>query len=126
MQFPHFSERLTRILQCLFNYQWISIYLHRDFIIRFDEKNARWSAKSTNNDDFIAFTISLQIFGTTSWILINDSNLCPDSKHTTKTITFSYCSNDDFTCADGYCVDLDLRCDGRSDCKDGSDEQESF
>ena len=94
-------------------------------ITRFDEKNARWSAKSADNVNFIAFTISLQIFGTTSWTLINDSNLCPDSQHTTKTITFSFCSEDEFTCAEGHCVDLDVRCDGRWDCRDGSDEQES-
>ena len=94
-------------------------------MIRFDEKNAIWSAKSTVNDNFIAFTINSQIFGTTSWTLINDSNLCPDSKHTTKMITFSFCSDDEFTCDEGHCVNLDLRCDGWSDCKDGSDEQES-
>ena len=92
---------------------------------RFDEKISRWSAKSNDNVNFKAFTNSLQIFGTNSWTLINDSNLCHESKHTTKTITFSFCSDEEFTCAEGHCVDLDLRCDGRSDCKDGSDEQES-
>ena len=96
------------------------------FICRFDEKNARWSAKSNDDDNFIAFTNSMKIFGTTSWTLINDSNLCPDSQYTTKIITFSFCSDDEFTCADGHCVDLNLRCDGRTDCTDGSDEQERY
>ena len=87
--------------------------------------NAKWSAKREDDKNFIAFTNGYQILGTTTWTIINDSNLCPNSKHTTKTISFSFCSDDEFTCAEGHCVDLDLRCDGRSDCKDGSDEQES-
>ena len=94
--------------------------------LRFDETNAKWSATSEYNENFIAFTNSYQILGTTTWTIINDSNLCPDSKHSSKIITFSFCSDDEFTCAEGHCVDLDLRCDGRTDCTDGSDEQESL
>ena len=93
-------------------------------ITRFDENNAKWSAEREDNENFSAFTNSYQIFGTTTWTIKNDSNLCPDNHHTTKTITFSFCSDDEFTCADGHCVDLNLRCDGRTDCTDGSDEQE--
>ena len=32
------------------------------------------------------------------------------------------CSEDQFMCADGACVDLDDRCDGVDHCIDGSDE----
>ena len=32
------------------------------------------------------------------------------------------CSEDQFMCADGACVDLDDRCDGVDHCMDGSDE----
>ena len=95
-------------------------------IFRFDETNAKWSAIREDNENFIAFTNSYQLFGSTSWTIINDSNLCPDSKQTTKILTFSFCSDDEFTCAEGHCANLNLRCDGRSDCEDGSDEQESL
>ena len=37
-------------------------------------------------------------------------------------LSFSKCSDDQFTCADGQCVDMKHRCDGRTHCDDGSDE----
>ena len=32
------------------------------------------------------------------------------------------CDSDAFSCDDGTCVDVSLRCDGNYDCLDGTDE----
>ena len=32
------------------------------------------------------------------------------------------CGEDEFTCEQGSCVSMDLRCDGKKDCEDGTDE----
>lgn len=37
-------------------------------------------------------------------------------------LTLTGCG-EDFTCNNGHCVDMSLRCDGKEDCKDGSDEE---
>ena len=38
--------------------------------------------------------------------------------------SFSYCTENEFSCNNGICVSMDQRCDGRSDCDDSSDEEE--
>ena len=46
----------------------------------------------------------------------------PFNVKTFRLMTLSACGDDEFTCNDGSCVSLDVRCDGKEDCEDASDE----
>ena len=39
-------------------------------------------------------------------------------------VTITFCEKDEFTCFDGSCISMDLRCNGREDCMDASDEKQ--
>ena len=41
-----------------------------------------------------------------------------------KMLTLSHCSRNEFTCSNGKCINIDKRCDGLTQCVDGSDEQD--
>ena len=45
----------------------------------------------------------------------------PDSK--IQKIKFTTCSDEQFTCSDGLCIDIEERCDQTVDCDDASDER---
>ena len=37
-------------------------------------------------------------------------------------LKFSECNEDQFVCNNGECISRDFKCDGDTDCDDGSDE----
>ena len=38
-------------------------------------------------------------------------------------MSLSFCTDEEFTCNNGHCISMTLRCDGTADCKDRSDEK---
>ena len=39
-------------------------------------------------------------------------------------LTLSFCTDDEFTCDDGTCIQIYLRCDGTNHCENSSDEKD--
>ena len=54
--------------------------------------------------------------GTNTWEITNDL-LCQKGT-ISSSLSLSACSDNQFTCGDGLCIDLEGRCDGVADCKD--------
>ena len=55
-------------------------------------------------------------FGVKHWELFGDHGCGCNSTEA----HFNTCSNDQFNCKSGQCVDIEHRCDGHSDCLDSS------
>ena len=60
--------------------------------------------------------------GNHEWKIMNDEK-CREGTHTV-ILSMTACKTDEYTCNDGLCLPLDLRCNGRPECKDNSDELE--
>ena len=59
-------------------------------------------------------------FGNHHWTISGDS--CDQTALNQTVLNFNACSDNEFNCNEGTCVDIEKRCDGRANCPDGSDE----
>ena len=95
--------------------------------ITYNNSNFEWHLKKFGDDaDFTWATSSATketaLLGTHDWIVHNDSKACSTDLDFITKLALTACTDTEFTCNDGICIDMNNRCDGRTDCNDKSDE----
>ena len=79
-------------------------------------------ARHADQPDFLATSLATEkslLLGAHYWTVHNDS--CSGKTLNTR-LTMTGCGEEEFTCTDASCVGMEVRCDGKKDCSDGSDE----
>jgi hypothetical protein len=66
-------------------------------------------------------TFESLLLGIHDWTFINDY-ICLRGNETTWSVSLALCKDDQFACDSGGCTNLTNKCDGVTDCSDGSDE----
>lgn len=107
--------------------------------IQFNETQRGWDLivkdRQENTTGFAKLNFHSFVLGKSEWSIENDSktafvlqmismfnSVCNEGLPYSLTLKLSGCSEDQFTCDDGQCVDINSRCDQINDCRDESDE----
>ena len=92
-----------------------------DVIYQISENSRKWKIRNIIKHNKAESVYGLShVIGDTDWIIERDEK-CPRVEGPVK-LSLSFCTETQFNCGDGSCIDIMFRCDARSDCIDGSDE----
>ena len=92
-----------------------------DSLLSWNDQDDVWQLTSYENADLKATSIVYDYpLGTFEWIIYNDP--CYDENMINVTLNINACSDNEFNCYDGNCVEMNQRCDRVLDCPDKSDE----
>ena len=92
--------------------------------IEYSEEKKIWmldvidsNVTGTSSASFATFTL-----GKHNWTIKGDEGCSSEDTYITE-LKMSGCQEENFTCNDGQCVEMDLRCNQFPDCRDESDER---
>ena len=92
--------------------------------IEYVEQEKKWrldvvdpNVTGMSSASFVSFTL-----GKHSWTIKGDQGCSSEDTYVTE-LKMSGCQDGNFTCNDGQCVSMDLRCNQLADCRDESDEK---
>ncbi len=109
------------------------MYTFRGFsrtLLHLDEQSKQWKLTLDGSQVTQAAVNTTEYpFGTLDWDVTGDpacldktgsiTNQAEELKTTVK-LNVNACTDTEFNCGDGYCIDISLRCDGDIDCPDKS------
>ena len=93
--------------------------------IYYDKNLHMWIARHLEKKNFLATSKATQgslLLGPQEWTVHNDSEECTVEDSYTIMMLMTACNDTEFTCNDGGCVNMENRCDGKTECDDGTDE----
>jgi hypothetical protein len=92
--------------------------------IRYDDNSEMWILTDAVSSVTAVSRASKgsYVLGKHSWTITNDVFGCHEGKEYTTKLKLTGCSEGQFTCDDGQCVQMAERCDQVADCRDKSDE----
>ncbi len=87
-------------------------------MLQYNDTTSQWILQPTIGGEGIsAVTDGPEYpFGNHDWTITGDPCYTQTTNHVT--LNINACNSTEFNCDDGYCVDINMRCDGRSDCPD--------
>ena len=93
---------------------------YTDSFLYWDVSDYHWRLESTTNSSVFAITEGFEYpFGTQEWEIHGDT-CYGDKEERHMQLNINACREKEFNCHDGYCIDVNERCDGKVDCPDKS------
>ena len=94
--------------------------------ITYNKVSTKWEVRHHTSPNDILATINSSagslLLGPHLWSFEKDDLQCSTTYSTMMSITG--CNTTEFSCKKGSCLPMAERCDGKTDCEDGSDEEE--
>ena len=109
----------------------ITLQGDKSTMIRYHEEDSQWKAFAKDGTLLASMnaTRSSFLLGVHNWTIFNDILKCQlqfNKNPYTLPLSLNACSDGQFNCADGACIELANKCDGTPDCSDSSDEIQCF